>query len=199
VGCTPRLFRGSLAALRSWANKKPRRLTLRGSFSAVKKSPCQVNSSLAGNSANPSRGEACARRCQHRSAWRVPCFLDLSKIKTRIVFARKVRPRLRKGPGLARRSSGREWTPESALPDASPRSLLLNQMNEGQQEAQKHQQSDSPNEQSGTEIMITNRSRQGVSLPETVVRCVEFAIRPGISGSQCRRPRVLQPCGPAFC
>jgi hypothetical protein len=86
-------------------------------------------------------------------------------------------------------------TPESALPDASPRSLLLIQMNEGQQEAQKHQQSDSPNEQSGTEIMITNRSRQGVSLPETVVRCVEFAIRPGISGSQCRRPRVLQPCG----
>ena len=76
-------------------------------------------------------------------------------------------------------------TPESALPDASPRSLLLNQMNEGQQEAQKHQQSDSPNEQSGTEIMITNRSRQGVSLPETVVRCVEFAIRSGISGSQC--------------
>jgi hypothetical protein len=68
-------------------------------------------------------------------------------------------------------------------------------MNEGQQEAQKHQQSDSPNEQSGTEIMITNRSRQGVSLPETVVWCVEFAIRPGISGSQCRRPRVLRPSG----
>src|SRR6185503_348324 len=59
-------------------------------------------------------------------------------------------------------------TPENALPDASPRSLLLNQMNEGQQEAQKHQQSDSPNEQSGTEIMITNRARQGVSLPKTV-------------------------------
>jgi hypothetical protein len=69
-------------------------------------------------------------------------------------------------------------TPESALPDASPRSLLLIQMNEGQQEAQKHQQSDSPNEQSGTEIMITNRSRQGVSLPETVaVRRVRNSAR----------------------
>ena len=55
-------------------NKKPRRLTLRGSFSAVKKSPCQVNSSLAGNSANRFQ-QRLRRRFQHRSAWRVPWFL----------------------------------------------------------------------------------------------------------------------------
>jgi hypothetical protein len=82
-------------------------------------------------------------------------------------------------------------TPESALPDASPRSLLLNQMNEGQQEAQKHQQSDSPNEQSGTEIMITNRSRQGVSLP-CVVRRVRNSARDK------RFPVQETPCAPTL-
>src|SRR6476646_2329569 len=76
----------------------------------------------------------------------------------------------------------------------SPRSLLLIQTNEGQQQAHKHQQSDNPNEQSGTEIMITNRSRQGVSLPETVVWCAEFAIRRADKRFPCRRPGVL-PCG----
>ena len=59
-----------------------------------------------------------------------------------------------------------------------------NSKDDGQQEAHKHQQSDSPNEQSGTEIMIANGSRHDVSVPEKVVRCVEFVIRPGMSGSQ---------------
>jgi len=67
-------------------------------------------------------------------------------------------------------------------------------MKDGQQEPRKQHQSDSPNEQSGTEIVITNGSRHDVSLPEKVVRCVEFAIRPGISGSQCRsRPVCPNP------
>src|SRR5690242_12832240 len=52
--------------------------------------------------------------------------LDLSKNKTRIVSARQVRSRLREGQGLARRSSGRETTPEivlssPGLPGASKR------------------------------------------------------------------------------
>src|SRR5437763_72525 len=120
-------------------------------------------------------------------------FLDLSKIKSSGLIPPPGPTETQERPRTREAQLRKGMTPESALPDASPRSLLLIQMNEGQQEAQKHQQSDSPNEQRGTEIMITNRSGQGVSLPETVVRCVEFAIRPGVRGSQCRRPVCSNP------